>query len=228
MIAPVMRRVTAMPAPVTTSQRMTVAGRRVEIRTACTADLAASVAGCRLAERLAADLLGVSPATLRVATLPPTGRPVVLHGGQPAACGISISHTVRPAVAGAFPGLVAVAACRDGRVGIDIVTPADVRPEPLACFLSAADSRPADDPRHVALEWAAREAAYKASAVDEPFRPRRVVVTRPAADLFCWRVAGRFRVVHGVGRFFVVDDRLGAVAVADRGFPPQPGASAPS
>jgi hypothetical protein len=149
----------------------------------------------------------------------------VLHGGAAAACGISISHAHRRPASRASIELVAVAACRGGQVGIDIVLPADLSPEPLARFV-ACDGLPAKaDPRHVALEWAAREAAYKASSLDEAFRPHRVVVERLADDGFRWRVGGLFRAIHGSGRFIVEDDHLLAVAVAGRNPHSSPGAS---
>lgn len=197
---------------------LAVAGRWVEIRTACTTGRSPSLVGSRIAERLAADVLGVPPASLRVATLPPTGRPVVLRGGAPVACGLSIAHTHRH---GAAAGLLAVAACRDGSVGIDVVAPADVAPEALARLLAADGT----DPWCVAREWAAREAAYKAAALDEVFRPRRVVVDRLPDDGFRWTVGGRFRAVHGAGRFLVEGDHLVAVAVASPPLLPMPGGS---
>ena len=223
MIAPLSSRTDA-ERPAVTRRRVTVDGRRVEIWTAGTAGHSPSITGSRLAERLAANALGVSPSSLRVAALPPSGRPVVLHGGAAAACGISISHTHRRSAGRAAIELVAVAACRGGQVGIDIVLPADVSPEPLARFLAPDGLPAAADPRHVALKWAAKEAAYKASAIDEAFRPRRVVV-RLTDDGFRWSVGGFFRAIHGAGRFLVEDDHLLAVAVAGRNSRPSPGAS---
>lgn len=211
--------------PAVNRRRVAVDGRRVEIWTARTAGLSPSITGSRLAERLAAEVLGVSPSSLRVATLSPSGRPVVLVAGEAAGCGISISHTQRRTACGASIGLVAVAACRDGQVGVDIVSPADVSPEPLARFVASDDPRSAIDPWHVSLEWAAKEAAYKTSAIDEAFRPHRVVVERLADDGFRWRVSGLFRAVHGAGRFIVEDDHVVAVAVADHIPCPSPGAS---
>ncbi len=226
MIAPLPRFVADAAAAAVTRRRVAVHGHRVAVWTARTAGLSPSVAGSRLAERLAADMLGVSPASLRVASLPPSGRPVVLQGGAAAACGISISHTLRRLATRAPVGLVAVAACRGGQVGIDIVAPADVSPEPLARFLASGSLPAASDPRHITLEWAAKEAAYKASGLDEAFRPRRVAVERLADDGFRWSVSGLFRAVHGVGRFLVEDDHLVAVAVTEPIPCPSRGASA--
>jgi len=223
MIAPLPSRTDAEGSAVT-RRRVAVDGRRVEIWTARTAGLSPSIAGCRLAERLAADVLGISPSSLRVAALPASGRPVVIHGGAAAGCGISISHTQRRPACGASIGLVAVAACRGRHVGIDVVSPVDVSPEPLARFLASDAPRSAIDAWHVSLEWAAKEAAYKASAIDEAFRPHRVVVERLADDGFRWSVSGLFRAAHGAGRFIVEDDHVVAVAVADRIPCPSPGA----
>ncbi len=228
MIAPLPRFVADAAAAAVTKQRVDVHGRRVEIWTARTAGLSPSVAGSRLAERLAANVLGVSPSSLRVAALPPSGRPVVLHGGAPAACGISISHTHRRPASSAPTELVAIAACRGGQVGIDIVAPAAVSPEPLARFLESDGLSAVTDPRNVPLEWAAKEAAYKAAAVDEGFRPRRVAVERISEQAFRWRVSGFFRAVHGTGRFIVEGDHVVAVAVTDRIACTSPGASEPS
>lgn len=224
MIAPLPSRTDA-EGPAVIRRRVAVDGRRAEILTARTAGLLPSIAGSRLAERLAAEVLGISPSSLRVATLSPSGRPVVLVAGEAAGCGISISHTRRRPARGASIGLVAVAACRGRPVGVDVVFPADVSPEPLARFVASDDPRSAIDPWHVSLEWAAKEAAYKASAIDEAFRPHRVVVERLADDGFRWRVSGLFRAVHGAGRFIMEDDHVVAVAVADRIPCPSPGAS---
>lgn len=218
MIAALPRPVADVSAVAVGSRPVAVAGRWVEIRTACTTGRSPSLVGSRTAERLAADVLGVPPESLRVATLPPTGRPVVLWGSDPVACGLSISHTHRH---GAAAGLLAVAACRDGSVGIDVVAPADIAPEVLARLLTVEGT----DPWCVAREWAAREAAYKASSLDEVFRPRRVVVDRLPADGFRWTVGGRFRSVHGAGRFLVEGDHLVAVAVTAPPLRPLPGGS---
>lgn len=212
--------------PAVTRHRVAVRGRWVHVWAAPTGGLSLSVAGTRLAERVAAHVLGVPPSSLRVAPLAPSGRPVVLPAGAAGDCGISISHLRRPpddpSVGG---GLVAAAACRGAHVGVDLVAPGDVSAESIARFLEGSASSAAGDARHAVRLWAAKEAAYKAAAIDEAFRPRRIVIEQPAPGGFRWIVSGRYHEVHGGGSFLAEDGFVFAVAVADPIPSMSPGAS---
>lgn len=202
-----------------TRRRIAVQGRRIDVWIQAVARGAAlGGAAVRLAERLAAHVLE-APGEVRVASLLPSGRPVVLHGRAAGACGVSISHLQRRRpgdTPGCHAGLVAAACCRDADVGIDIVAPADAPSASLAIALTDAERADAVDARQAALLWAAKEAAYKASGLDEAFRPRRIVIGRQAAAEFSWRVTGRHRDVRGAGCFIDDDDHVLAIAVTDR------------
>jgi len=210
--------------------RVAVHGRWVDIWVTAADCSSLSVAGSRLAERLAADVLGVARSSLRVAPLAPSGRPVVVCAASAGDCGISISH-LRPRLADAPSsgrGLVAVAACRGAQVGIDLVVPAEVSTASLSRFLATTRTGTDADARDAVRLWAAKEAAYKAAALDEAFRPRRIVVERVSASGFRWSVDGRYHAVHGAGIFVAEEGHILAVAVADHipslshGAPPRP------
>lgn len=204
--------------PSVTRHRVAVRGRWVDVWATPAGGASVSVAGSRLAERLAAHVLGVPPSSLRVAPLAPSGRPVVLGAGAAGDCGISISHLRRPSGEASIDcaGLVVAAACRNAHVGVDVVAPVDVSAASIACFLTKGLPAGEGDARHAVRLWAAKEAAYKAAALDEAFRPRRIVIEQMAADSFRWSVAGRYHAVHGAGVFFAEDGHVLAVAVADR------------
>lgn len=203
--------------PVTTvRRRLAMRGRWVEVEIArVEGGSSLSVAGARLAERLVARLLELPPRTIRVAPLPPSGRPVVLHDGAGLDCGVSISHLL-PRHPSPTVGVVAAAACRGGGIGLDLVAPADIAPASIASFLSPDERAMAGDAHGAALVWAAKEAAFKAAGLDEGFRPRRVVVERLTPRGFAWRVRGDFREVHGTGDFLPADDHVLAIAFAAR------------
>jgi phosphopantetheinyl transferase (holo-ACP synthase) len=178
-----------------------------------------SVAGVRLAERIVAERLAVPVASIRVAPLLPSGRPIALHGGADSECGVSIAHLRRRLPCGSpavDTGLVAAAACRGATIGIDLVSPTDISPAALARFLSSDERATAAEPGGAALVWAAKEAAFKASGLDDGFQPRRIVVERLTTHDFAWRARGPFCEVHGTGRFVLDDDHVLAIAVADR------------
>ena len=200
----------------TVRRRLAVRGRWIEVGIAqVEAGSSLSVAGARLAERLVARLLEVPHRRIRVAPLPPSGRPVVTHDGAGGDCGVSISH-LRRRHPSRCAGIVAAAACRGAGIGLDIVAPADIAPASIARFLSPDERATATDAHGAAVVWAAKEAAFKASRLDEGFRPRRVAIERLTARGFAWRVRGDFREVHGGGGLLLADDHVLAIAVADR------------
>lgn len=208
-------------------RRVSVGQRQVDVWTLHVGRGAAlSGEAVRLAERLAADVLEAAD-EVRVASLLPSGRPVVLRAGVPAGCGLSISHLQRrvPGDApGCHLGLVAAACCRDADVGLDIVAPADAAAAALAPVFTSTEQAETTDARQAAFLWAAKEAAYKASGLDEAFRPRRIVIGRQPESAFTWSVTGQCREVRGVGSFVDDGDHVLAIAVTEQ--TPQRGSEA--
>lgn len=97
--------------------------------------------------------------------------PVVRAGHRERGWAMGLSHSRRGALA-------AVSECERIRIGVDLVDVADVRPRSLALWLSETERNAlsADDPVEIGFAWAAKEAAYKALCVTEPFQPRRIEV----------------------------------------------------
>jgi len=153
---------------------------------------------------------------LRLASLLPSGRPIGLIDGSRATCGISLSHVA---------DLLAVAVGPRPTVGVDLVDVAtagrglehwfDESQRRLATAIDA-DCGAAGYGR--AALWAAREAAFKAAAIDAPFAPAaiRIVPGLPwngplpvlhddAASVatadWSWRVSAT-RQLHGTVRLF--------------------------
>ena len=153
----------------------------------------------RAMEQLAIRHSAVRP--LRVATLVPSGRPVVMHAGKKVAVQVSASHT---------GGLIGVA-CRAGHlgVGVDLVQPDSAGP---GLDWWAAQSDVCDRPGERIRRWAAREAAYKAARLDSPFYPLRVEV-RLDKEGFDWRINTSDEPISGRGGFLAVGSCLLAVAV---------------
>jgi hypothetical protein len=158
----------------------------------------------RLAEDLVAATLGVAGADVRVAALPPTGRPVARVAGREQGPSVSVSH-VR--------GLLGAAVCTDARVGLDIVDPADAG-RALDAFFSPDELAlmPDDVGLLRALLWAAKEAAYKAARFDAEFRPRQVTIESLSPTGFGWSVRDRDAEVSGAGRFAAVGRHVVAIA----------------
>lgn len=160
-----------------------------------------SGAAARLAESLVAAESGCPQGTVRVASLLPSGRPVA--SGRDGALPVSVSLTHER-------GLVAAAVARGTTVGVDIVDVAVPRPG-LEYW---SDGGGADGAiASPGMEWAAREAAFKAAALDASFRPRAVDILGDD-DGFTWTCRDRWRTVRGVGRFLAEGRHLVAVACA--------------
>lgn len=165
----------------------------------------ASGAALRLAEDLVAATLAADAGQVRVAGLPPSGRPVAWVAGLVDPPFVSVSH-VR--------GMHGAAVAADGTVGLDIVDPADAG-RALDVFFSPDELALVPDDLGLlrALLWAAKEAAYKAARLDAEFRPRQVTITSLSGNEFTWVVRDRHAVVEGVGRFATVGRHVVAVAV---------------
>jgi 4'-phosphopantetheinyl transferase EntD len=172
-----------------------------------------SGAVARLAEEVAEESLRHLAGQVRVASLLPSGRPVALVAGRRGGVSVSTSHT---------PALIGAAACREADIGIDIVESA---PQPAAGERSDVGLEYWFTPgeRHLLAEdrsvsrgmvWGAKEAAYKAAALDAEFRPLEVLIEAADAAHFRWNLGHSWRAVRGVGRFFLVAGQIVVLAVA--------------
>lgn len=159
-----------------------------------------SGAARRLAERLVAQRTGLPAATIRVAALLPSGRPVASGEDGILPVSVAMAHE---------RGLVGAAVCSGPGVGIDIVDPAAVRAG-LQQWLDVAE-RDVSASVPPGMLWAAKEAAYKAAGIDAPFRPQAVAVEADGEG-FSWRLADRWRGASGAGRFIADGRHLVAVA----------------
>ena len=118
--------------------------------------------------------------------------------GQIVPVDVSISHAGQR---------VAVALARGSRVGVDLVAPKDVRDDRLAPWLTHAERNVAVvESLRLSELWAMKEAAFKATSTDQPFRPGDFPVT---ADLG-WQCGGCRVVIQPLGRLTL------AVATPDR------------
>ena len=127
------------------------------------------IAARRLAKSLLArhELLADHPPAERITILPHTGgpsqRPCITVDREPQPLDISITHA---------SGWVAVAIATEHRIGIDLVAPREVRADRLAAWMTPAERElAAVESLHLAELWAMKEAAYKATNENEPFRP---------------------------------------------------------
>lgn len=165
-----------------------------------------SAAAARLAEQLVAAHIGCERRLVRVAALPPSGRPVATVQGRGATVSVSVSHV---------GGLFGAAVCGTASVGLDIVDPAEAgpaldawfTPDELALF-------PDGDGLLRARLWAAKEAAFKAAGLDDGFRPRGVAIGQLDMRGFCWTVRGQHRRMDGRGVFTMACTSIVAIAVA--------------
>lgn len=96
-------------------------------------------------------------------TVGPSERPRLWVGHVERPTDVSLAHS---------SGWVAAAVRVDGRVGVDLVVPSEVRPHRLAAWFSPAEHRLAlEESLTLADLWAMKEAAFKATSELAPFRP---------------------------------------------------------
>lgn len=166
-----------------------------------------SAATMRLAEELAAATLGRPRASVRVAALPPSGRPVAVVGGREGAVRVSVSHV---------SGLLGAAVSLDGAVGLDIVEPAAAG-RGLDAFLTPDELALVPDDLGLVrgLLWAAKEAAFKAARLDVEFRPRAITIESLCPGGFAWTLAAPFGRVAGAGWCAAVAGHVVAVAAVE-------------
>jgi hypothetical protein len=160
----------------------------------------------RLAEELVAAGLELPREAVRVACLPPSGRPVAMVHGEAVGMTVSLSH-VR--------GLVGAAASAQASVGIDIVDPAETGRQ-LDAFFTPDELAlaPDEDGLLRGLLWSAKEAAYKAARLDVGFCPRAVAIESLIGNGFEWTVNGPHRLVSGAGGFAWAGRHIVAIAAA--------------
>ncbi|MFM8803250.1 MAG: 4'-phosphopantetheinyl transferase family protein, partial [Planctomycetia bacterium] len=158
----------------------------------------------RLAEDLACASQGLDPGCVRVAALPPSGRPVAMVDGAPAWFAVSVSH-VR--------SLVGAVLSDAAWVGIDIVDPADAGRALDVWFTPDELSLLPDDHGLLrAMLWSAKEAAYKAARLDTEFRPRTVTIEQLTPHAFEWVARDGHAEAFGDGCYGTAGRHLIAVA----------------
>lgn len=160
-----------------------------------------SSAARRLAERVAAVRLAVPTATVRVASLLPSGRPIVSAEAGILPLSVSMAHE---------RGLVAAAVCDGAGVGIDVVDASIVRAG-LDRWLDPTERGLASP----GMIWGAKESAYKAAGVDVAFHPLHVAITPIGEGAFSWTLREEWHSVRGAGRILPVGRFLVAVACTD-------------
>ena len=172
-----------------------------------------SGAVARLAEEVAEESLRHRAGRVRVAALLPSGRPVALVAGRHGEVSVTTSHT---------SGLIGAAACREADVGIDIV---DFCPPAAAgkrsdfgldYWFTPAERHLLAGDRSVSrgMVWGAKEAAYKAAALDAEFHPLEVSIEAVDSAHFRWSLGHSWSTVHGVGRFCLAAGQIVVLAVA--------------
>ena len=164
-----------------------------------------SAAARDVAERLAAERIGQPRSGVRLASLPPSGRPVLLVAGRPTGMAVSISHV---------EGLVAAAVGSTAGVGIDLVDPAEAGRGLDFWFTPEELALEPDEGLLRARLWAAKEAAYKAAGLDEELRPRTVAIESLGLHAFTWTARSGFARVTGEGRFLSAGRHVVAVAIS--------------
>lgn len=160
----------------------------------------------RLAEDRIAEKISCSRHLIRVESLMPSGRPIVIVRGKVAGIYVSISH---------IKGLTGCAICTSNPVGLDIVDPADTGRSLDLWFTDAELSfLPDNDGLKRARLWGAKESAFKAAHLDEGFRPCAVKIRELGPSHFRWCLHGDHGDVYGQGSFTFKRPHLLAVAVA--------------
>jgi hypothetical protein len=165
----------------------------------------------RLAENLVANVLDVDAHSVRVATLLPSGRPLVTVANAARVPTVSVSHVHR---------LHGAALSLEAQVGIDILHPDDATSS-LETFLSSGELAmlPKKSSFFRGCLWAAKEAAYKAARLDIGFQPLRVHILDFTAEGFRWAVSGPYDRVEGVGRLATVNRHIAAFATTPAAAP---------
>lgn len=166
----------------------------------------------RLAEKLVADAIGLEASGVRVASLAPSGRPIVAVGGDISGPMVSVSHA---------RNLYGAAVSFSAPVGIDIVDPRDVTSSLQMFFTVEECAMMSGASRYeYGCLWAAKEAAFKATALDIDFQPLRVRIRQRCRQTGCfrWSLASACRNASGVGRLAMVGCHIVGVAVRDRVF----------
>lgn len=158
----------------------------------------------RLAEELVSAGLRVPREAVRVAVVPPSGRPVALVNGVVAGMAVSLSH-VRD--------VVGAAASPQASIGLDVVDPAEAGRH-LDAFFTPDELALVPDECGLlrSLLWAAKEAAYKAARLDVGFSPRAVAIESLSGNEFDWAVSGPHRLVRGTGGFAWAGRHVVAIA----------------
>jgi hypothetical protein len=189
------------------ARRLEIAGCRIDFAIGAVAEASGvSAEAARLAEELVASRVGCDRRLVRVAALMPSGRPIATVRGRPAAVSVSVSH---------FGGAIGAACCDTAGVGIDIVDPAEAgrsldvwfRPHERALLANG-------DGLLRARLWGSKEAAFKASRLDDGFRPCSVDIDDLGRTGFRWSVRGAHGPVRGHGIFTSAGVHVVAVAVA--------------
>ena len=183
-------------------RNLLVGGVRVRVATAAPAPgESLSIAARTLGERLVSSWTS-SAATVRVAALLPSGRPIVTGPHGASGIVVSLAHDA---------GLVAAAVAAGCGVGIDVVDDSVTR-DGLLHWMDAAERDLAARTSPGAV-WGAKEAAYKACSIDAAFDPRATRIAPAAPGRFRWSVRDRWRTVEGEGRFVRRGRHVVAVAV---------------
>lgn len=190
-----------------TVHRLVLEGRclRAVVSRAEAAEGSASALARRAAERLAATLPGLVGRSLRVASLPPSGRPVLLVDGRAGREAVSLAHA---------DGLVAAVVCPDAAVGIDLVDPAEAGRGLDFWFTPDELGLEPDEGLLRARLWAAKEAGYKAAALDVPLAASTVTIQALAPREFRFVARSPGRLVAGTGRFLAAGRHVVAIAVS--------------
>lgn len=203
------------PGPAWHRRRLTVGGHDVElaIATVDRQDGPEPAAARALAEDVAAAALERDRRDLRIASLPPSGRPVLLVAGRATGMAVSLSHV---------EGLVAAAVGSTAGVGIDLVDPAEAGRGLDFWFTPEELALEPDEGLLRARLWAAKEAAYKAAGLDEELRPRTVAIESLGLHAFTWTARSGFARAAGEGRFLTAGRHVVALAVATTRAPATP------
>ncbi|MFM7138024.1 MAG: 4'-phosphopantetheinyl transferase superfamily protein [Planctomycetota bacterium] len=190
-------------------RRLTVAGHDVDVAIGPVDrhDGPESAAARALAEDLAAAALQQDRRDLRIASLAPSGRPVLLVAGRAGRAAVSLSH-VEGLVAAAVGSTTGVG------VGVDIVDPAEAGRGLDFWFTPDELALEPDEGLLRARLWAAKEAAYKAAGLDEELRPRTVAIESLGSHGFTWTARSGFTRAVGAGRLLTVGRHVVAVAVS--------------